>query len=223
VKPAQLAQLIVVAIAALAVYSFARTVRDAEMRRVCTPLCALAPEYAARNRLAPDFELPSLSGGRVRLSSFRGKVVVMNFWTKSCRPCLEEMPSLAELGKVIRERNDMVLVTVNTDETADDVRGTLKSVLNTDNPPFLVLLDPEASVVRDRYGTRLYPETWFIDTKGVIRARVDAARNWDDALALDFAKVLHDPLSCEINFTRGRPGGELAGLCADVAPNLGMQ
>jgi hypothetical protein len=133
------------------------------------------------------------------------------------------MPSLAELGKVIQGRNDMVLVTVNTDETADDVRGTLRSVLSTDKPPFIVLLDPEASVVRDRYGTRLYPETWFIDPKGVIRARVDAARNWDDSVPLDMAKALLDPLSCEISFTRGRPGGELAGLCSDVAPSLGAQ
>ena len=61
-KSAQLAQLLVVAAAAFGVYSFARTARDGEARRVCTSLCALAPNYAGRNRLAPDFELPSLTG-----------------------------------------------------------------------------------------------------------------------------------------------------------------
>ena len=217
-KPAQLAQLIVVAVAAFAVYSFARTARDGEARRVCTTLCALAPEYAGKNRAVPDFELESLAGGKLRLSSLRGKVVILNFWTKTCRPCLEEMPSLAELGKVLKGRTDVVLVTISTDESAEDVRGTLKSVLSTDSPPFAVLLDPDASVVRDKFGTRLFPETWFIDTRGIIRARVDGARDWDGSIPVDFAESLKDPLSCEIGFNRGRPTGDASGLCADLLP-----
>ena len=112
----------------------------------------------------------------------------------------------------------MVLVTISTDETADDVRGTLRSVLSTDDPPFSVLLDPEASVVRDKFGTRLFPETWFIDPRGVIRARVDGARDWDGSIPVDFAETLKDPLPCEVGFARGRPTGEGAGLCADLMP-----
>jgi thiol-disulfide isomerase/thioredoxin len=218
VNAAQLAQFVVVGVAALGVYSFARTARDGEARRVCTPLCGLAPDYAARNRIAPDFELPSLTGGSFRLSSLRGKAVILNFWTKTCGPCLEEMPSLAELGKVVQGRSDVSLVTISTDESAEDVRGTLKSVLKTEDPPFVVLVDPDANIVRDKFGTRLYPETWFIDPSGVIRARVDGARNWDGSVPLDFAESLKDPLACGITFTHGRPGGELAGLCTDVAP-----
>jgi thiol-disulfide isomerase/thioredoxin len=216
VKIGQLAQLIIVALAALAVYSFARTVRDAEARRVCTPLCAMRPDYAARNRSAPDFELPSLEGGKTKLSAYRGRSVIMNFWTKNCRPCLEEMPSLAELGKVLHGRKDIALVTVSTDESVEDVRGTLKSVLGNDKPPFAVLVDSEGAVVTDKYGTKLFPETWFLDRNGVIRARVDGARNWDNATALTFAESLNDTLACEIVFTRTRPTGENAGLCNDV-------
>lgn len=218
VKPTQLAQLIVVAIAAVAVYSFARTARDAEMRRVCTTLCALGPEYAGRNRTAPDFELDALKGGKVRLSSLRGKVVILNFWTKTCRPCLEELPSLAELGKVLEGRRDIALVTISTDDGAEDVRGTLKSVIGTDDPPFAVLIDSDASVVRGKYGTRLFPETWFIDARGVIRARIDGARNWDGSIPVDFAESLKDPYACEVTFSRGRASGEHAGICGDVTP-----
>ena len=188
------------------------------MRRVCTPLCAVAPNYAARDRMAPDFELESLAGGKVTLSSYRGRVVILNFWTKTCRPCLEEMPSLAELGKVLEGHKDIALVTVSTDESAEDVRGTLKSVLNTDKPPFAVLLDPESSVVGEKFGTKLYPETWFVDPKGVIRARIDGARNWDMAMPLDFAESLKDPLACDVTFKRGRPTGDLAFLCSDLNP-----
>ncbi len=217
-KPAQLAQLVVVIIAATAVYSFARTARDGEMRRVCTPMCALVPDYASRNRVAPDFDLPSLDGGRVRLSDYRGRTVILNFWTKTCGPCLEELPSLAELGKVIKGRKDLSLVTICTDDSADDARGTLKSVLGQEPPPFVVLIDPDSEVVHDKYGTTLYPETWFIDKRGVIRARVDGGRNWDSSIALGFAETLNDPLACDVVFTRGRPSGEHSAVCGDVTP-----
>ena len=59
----------------------------------------------------------------------------------------------------------------------DDVRPTLKTVLRGD-PPFTVLFDPDAVTVGGKYGTRLYPETWFIDKRGVVRARFDGAREW---------------------------------------------
>ncbi len=212
-KPAQVAQLLIVAIAAVAVYSFARTARDAENRRVCAPLCALAPNYAARNRRAPDFDLASLDGDRRKLSDFRGKVVIMNFWTKTCRPCLEEMPSLAELGRMLKATKGIELVTLCTDETADDARATLQSVIGTKKPPFIVLMDPDAKVVREVYGTKLYPETWFIDVNGVIRARVDGPRRWNEPLTVGFAESLKDPLPCDIEFRAARPIGSLASLC----------
>lgn len=216
-KPAQLAQLVVVAVAAFGVYSFARTARDGEARRVCTSLCALSPSYAGRNRTVPDFELPSLTGEKVRISSFRGKVVILNFWTKNCRPCLEEMPSLAELGQVLKTKKDIALVTVSTDDGAEDVKGTLMSALGSASPPFVVLIDQDAKIVGDAFGTKLYPETWFIDPKGVIRARVDGARNWDGSIAVGFAESLKDPYACDVGFLRGRPTGEQAGLCSEVA------
>ena len=216
VKPAQIAQLIVVIVAALGVYSFSRTARDAESRAVCTPLCALQPDYAARNRVAPNFELDSIDGQKVKLSDFRGKSVILNFWTKTCVPCLEELPSIANLGRLLHDKKDVKLVTICTDENAEIAKTTLKSVLGGEEIPFLVLMDPDTEVVRDKYGTRLYPETWFIDSRGVIRARVDGARQWDNALTIDFAESLTKPLACDMHFVRGRPTGEQAAVCRDL-------
>ncbi|HLV21661.1 MAG TPA: TlpA disulfide reductase family protein [Polyangiaceae bacterium] len=216
-KISQLAQLVVVVVAAFAVYMFVRTAGDAEARRVCVPVCAMRPNYADQNRLAPDFELTNLSGRKVRLSDYRGKTVILNFWTKTCRPCLEEMPSLAELGRALGKRSDIVLVTVTTDETAEDARQTLASVIGAE-PPFEVLIDPDSEVVTDKYGTKLYPETWFIDPSGVIRARVDGARDWSGALPVDFAEAIGDPIKCDLRFERGTPRGPRADLCSDVSP-----
>jgi hypothetical protein len=46
-------------------------------------------------------------------------------------------------------------------------------------------MDRERTVVRERYGTVLFPETWIVDAQGVIRMRVDGAREWSSAVALD--------------------------------------
>ena len=119
-KNSQLAQLGFIALAAAAVYSFVATARDSERRRVCNALCHLQPNYSARNRTAPDFELPSLQSGKVKLSNYRGKTVILNFWTKNCRPCLEEMPSLADLASSLKDDPSVAVVTVSTDETVDE-------------------------------------------------------------------------------------------------------
>ena len=64
------------------------------------------------------------------------------------------------------------------------MRDTLKVTLNGD-PPFPVLFDPDSKVVLDQYGTKLFPETWIIDPKGVIRARLDGAKDWKSSLVME--------------------------------------
>ena len=212
VKVASLAQLLFVIAAAATVHGFVRTGIDAERRHACSALCALQPDYAARNRLAPDFDLPTLSGGRFRLAEQRGKVVILNFWTKTCRPCLEEMPSLVDLGRMLSDRDDVRLVTISTDESAEDIGKTLRSV-GINEPPFEVLIDSDATVVTGKFGTTLFPETWFIDPDGIIRARFDGARAWGEALPASLAESLAGPSSCTIDFVRGVPRGGQGYVC----------
>lgn len=216
-KVSQLAQLVFIVLAAIGVYSFVSSARDGERRRVCTPLCAMGPNYADLNRTAPDFELPKLGGGTVKLSDYRGKVVILNFWTKSCRPCLEEMPSLAELAALLEKKPGVELLTICTDETAEDAEATLRSILGT-VPPFVTAIDADSEIVADKYGTKLYPETWFIDGQGVIRARFDGARDWATPLTLEFADSLKDPMPCAVQFIGGKPKGQSATICEDFLP-----
>jgi peroxiredoxin len=215
----QAAQIVVVVLAIFGVYGFVATARDGETRRACTALCALKPDYAGRNRTAPDFELPSMNGGSVRLSSYRGKTVILHFWTKTCRPCLEELPHIASLAKALAPHRDSVeLITVTTDESAEDARSTLTSVIGSDKD-FIVLIDPDGDkVVNGKYGTKLFPETWFIDKKGVIRARFDGPRDWSGALTLDLAQGLTSPIPCQVTYSAGRATGPFSELCEKVAP-----
>jgi len=124
VRALHLAELAFVVFAALAVHGFVRMAMRAEQRRLCAPLCALAPAYAGVDRTAPDFDLPTLTGERVRLSDYRGRVVVLNFWTRSCQPCRQELPSLAALADGAAARG-LAVVTVATDDEAEAVREIL--------------------------------------------------------------------------------------------------
>jgi peroxiredoxin len=213
-KVGQLAQLAFIVLAGVAVYTFISVAKDSEARRACIPLCAMRPNYAGANRTAPDFELATLDGKKIRLSQYKGKTVVLNFWTTTCQPCLEEMPSIAELSKVLAARKDVVVLTVSTDATREPVTGALSSLLR-EKPPFAVMLDPQSEVVAGKYGTRLFPETWIIDKQGVIRARFDGARDWSNALVLDLIDSFDRPPVCGVEFQAGRASGPAAPVCDD--------
>jgi len=202
-----------IGLAAAAVYGFAHAARNDHNRASCKAVCELRPAYAGNDRTAPDFELADMTGKKVRLSSYRGRTVVLNFWTKTCKPCLEEMPSIAELAKVLKGREDIAVVTVSIDAGPDDVRDTLKVALNGEAVPFEVLFDPESEVVADKFGTKLFPETWIIDPDGVIRARFDGARDWSNALAYEVVERVAFG-GCAIPFDRSLPKGPFAGVCS---------
>jgi len=65
---------------------------------------AALPPAAQTNRPAPDFALPSIDGRTVRLSDYRGKVVLLNFWYTGCEPCREETPALEFASAQLFER-----------------------------------------------------------------------------------------------------------------------
>jgi peroxiredoxin len=190
-----LALLVTCAVGLPLVYMVAAAYAEGEVRRRETPVRALLgpgayealargeptqQNYMGDDRLAPDFTLQTSEGETWRLSDHRGKVIVMNFWTVTCQPCVEEMPSLVSLARILESRDDVEVVTISVDQDWD----TVHTVVPEDSP-LLVLLDSDRDVVRDEFGTRLFPETWIIDPDGVIRLRVDGRRNWSDAIVLD--------------------------------------
>ncbi|MDB4990345.1 MAG: thioredoxin family protein [Myxococcaceae bacterium] len=136
--------------------------------------------YYGNDRLAPDFTLRDKDGKEWRLKDHRGKTVIMNFWTMTCRPCVEEMPSFETLALVAKERDDLEVVAISTDASYREVAPLIKP-----DSQLKVLFDPDKSVVREKFGTRLYPETWVIDPNGVIRLRIDGARDWSAPIALE--------------------------------------
>ncbi len=112
--------------------------------------------------IAPDFEWTDEDGRVLRLSSYRGKVVVVNFWATWCAPCREEMPALQ---RVAASEPDVVVLEVDLMEPAEKARSFLDSLgLDRLQPVF----DSDGATTR-RFGVLSLPSTFFIDKDGVIR------------------------------------------------------
>ena len=112
---------------------------------------------------APDFALKSSSGQNLRLSEFRGDVVMVNFWATWCGPCRQEMPLLDELyaryGRV-----GFSLLGVNIDDNQSKAM-TMISELGVDFP---VLFDSSKEVSK-LYDVDAMPVTVLIDREGTVR------------------------------------------------------
>ena len=142
------------------------------------------PHYLGASLLAPDFTLPDQGGGQWRLSEQRGKVIVMNFWTVTCRPCIQEMPTLELLSEIVEPWGDVEVVAISTDRSWAEVETIIPRTSRITS-----LLDSEREIVSGKFGTRLFPETWIIDADGVVRFRYDGALDWSDPVALDLIRA----------------------------------
>jgi thiol-disulfide isomerase/thioredoxin len=112
--------------------------------------------------IAPDFEWTGADGQTLRLSSYRGKVVVVNFWATWCPPCREELPALQ---RVAASESDVVVLEVDLMEPGDKARSFLDSLgLDRLQP----VLDSDGATTR-RFGVLSLPSTFFVDKAGVIR------------------------------------------------------
>jgi thiol-disulfide isomerase/thioredoxin len=112
--------------------------------------------------MAPDFEWIGDDGQTLRISSYRGKVVVVNFWATWCRPCREEMPALQ---RVAASEPDVVVLEVDLMESGDKARSFLDSLGLDKLQP---VLDTDGATTR-RFGVLTLPSTFFVDKDGVIR------------------------------------------------------
>jgi peroxiredoxin len=72
--------------------------------------------------LAPDFSLPDLTGRKLDLSSYRGKVVLLDFWATWCDPCREEIPHFVELQRKYGDQG-LQIIGVSMDDGPEPVRN----------------------------------------------------------------------------------------------------
>jgi peroxiredoxin len=114
---------------------------------------------------APDFELQDLNAGWHRLADYKGKLVVLEFWSARCPWCEKVDEEVGELRESWGTDIELVHIASNADEDREQIRQVAK-----ERGHERVLIDAE-QLVADAYGAEITPEFFLIDGRGVLRYR----------------------------------------------------
>jgi thiol-disulfide isomerase/thioredoxin len=126
------------------------------------------------DNMSDEFTLSDLKDSMHSLSSYKGKVVLVNFWASWCPPCIYEMPELIRLKKQLIDQPFEILA-LNVGEKKYRVRKFVK-LINFDLP---VLLDTSQDTF-NAWGIQTLPTSFLIDAKGNIRYRIRGNPGWLD-------------------------------------------
>jgi cytochrome c biogenesis protein CcmG, thiol:disulfide interchange protein DsbE len=131
---------------------------------------------------APDFTVTDGTTS-IHLADYRGKVVLVNFWWSECAPCLEELPSLEQLHHVMPS---LPILAVSIDEDP----GAYSTFIARHHVDLITVRDPSESVPK-LFHTDMWPETYVIDRRGVIRRKiVGGEQDWTSPEMLSYLKSL---------------------------------
>jgi peroxiredoxin len=122
---------------------------------------------------APDFSLKDLNGRKIGLSGLKGKIVVLNFWSTTCPPCVAELPSLNALYHDLA-KHGLVVLGIALDASDKPVRE-LAQRLRIEYP---VLMDSSQEVYFDSYALFGQPVSILIDRTGRVREKIVGQVDW---------------------------------------------
>jgi cytochrome c biogenesis protein CcmG, thiol:disulfide interchange protein DsbE len=145
------------------------------------PGCDRGAHPAQTGRVAPDFTV-SDGASTVHLASYRGRVVLLNFWATWCPPCIQEMPALIQLH---HEHPELAIVAVSIDE---DPEAYSRFLLRR-HVDLITVRDP-AQKAAQLFHTEGWPETYIIDRNGIIRRKIVGDPDWSNPEIRAFLKGL---------------------------------
>jgi peroxiredoxin len=148
---------------------------------LCVSGCDRGGHPQQLGKAAPDFTVTDGTSS-MRLADYRGKVVLLNFWSTSCVPCIAELPSLQALHQQMPQ---VVVLAVSVDEDTDAYHQFL-----AEHPVNLLTVDDTARRVNAMYGTSLVPETYVIDREGRIRRKFVSAQDWTNPEIVNYLSHL---------------------------------
>jgi peroxiredoxin len=143
-------------------------------------LISCAPPCPDLGKSAPDFTLQTIDGKNVRLSDFKGKTVILNFWATWCGPCQYETPFFQAIHNE-RASKGVVVLGIDIKESS----ATVKKFTDLKGITFPILLDTEVKVAQQYCIPNVLPVTLFINPEGIIKARkVGAFRSQSEIVSI---------------------------------------
>lgn len=135
------------------------------------------------NQELPGFESKTLDGRGIKLSQFKGKVLVVNFWASWCGPCVEEVPSLIKLMQAFP--NDLELIAVSGDSTREDIDSFMKSFPEMKTLPNIHVVWDEDKKLSQQYQIYRLPESFLLNKELKLVKKITGTIDWhtDDAVA----------------------------------------
>ena len=146
---------------------------------------SVQPKVLEVGRPAPDFTLPTPGGQTVRLSDYRGKVVLLNIWATWCAPCVAEMPSMEKLYNQLRG-DDFEILAVSIDTDGSDV---VRPFMRKHNLTCPALID-DRGITRVAYSTTGVPESFIINKQGLIDKKIIGPLDWAAPEVLQYFRKL---------------------------------
>ncbi|MEK4522884.1 redoxin domain-containing protein [Psychrobacillus sp. FSL W7-1493] len=135
---------------------------------------------------APDFTLTTLDGKEVSLSDYKGKKVVLNFWTSWCPPCKAEMPHMQNYYEDMTEEDNVEILAVNL-TNKDNGLDEVSSFIEDYGLTFPIPMDEEGQV-GNAYKIISIPTTYMIDTSGIIQNIIVGPM--DEQMMIDYVDKL---------------------------------
>ena len=132
------------------------------------------PEIMTVGSKAPDLQLTDISGNSIRLSDMKGSVVFINFWSTWCQSCVEEMPAIERLSKILQGNPKFRILTILY---KDDLSMAI-SYMKQNGYTLPVYLNPDESAAKS-FGITGVPETFILDKKGLLRKKIIGPAPWD--------------------------------------------
>jgi len=129
---------------------------------------------------ASDFALKDDSGKLHKLSRYKGKLVVLNFWATWCPPCREEMPAMERAWQKLQGHN-IVFLAINVGETEEQIFPFTASYPVS----FPLLMDIKGETIK-RYPVAGLPTTFIIDPRGRVISRAIGTREWEHPAIINY-------------------------------------
>ena len=127
------------------------------------------PPVLANGRVAPDFTVHSAAGAPIRLSDYRGKTVVLDFWATWCEPCQQVLLGTNALAREYASKN-VVFLAVNVWDTPDAFAAWLPQHASLNALTFAIDPAPHGSDVAAKYKVSAIPTQFIINPAGRITA-----------------------------------------------------